>query len=191
MESLSVSASNVGNIGGSLEQFDPRNGVSKDSSGDRMWKTVLDKLSEFSSALGKASLAGTELSDSIDKVITLVVEFVGDEYESLDCSKLDEIKQDRIQLNGELSSLRQQIRNLEKMESGSEEDVPIDYSRLYQLESQISELDKLIDKLEQLKIIEEKALKTLEEAYGKLQSVSQSISEIKPGHTMSYFPMQW
>lgn len=170
-----------------LDDFKPTGGnTSADTPSQYMWDTVIKALKQFSDAMGKMVTAGTNMSESIVKAINLFDDYI-DEDEVLDCSKLDELKQERTRLYRLLGSTRVNLNKFEKDDPNFTK-----YNNLFaSYEGTINKLDTLIKKIEDLKAKETQALAILEETLSQLKVISQEVNELQPGETVSYMAMPW
>ena len=170
-----------------LDDFKPTGGnTSADTPSQYMWDTVIKALKQFSDAMGKMVTAGTNMSESIVKAINLFDDYI-DEDEVLDCSKLDELKQERTRLYRLLGSIRVNLNKFEKDDPNFTK-----YNNLFASYTEtINKLDALIKKIEDLKAKETQALAILEETLSQLKVISQEVNELQPGETVSYMSMPW
>ena len=186
-KSLDESSSTTSSVKTILDDFKPTGGnTSADTPSQYMWDTVIKALKQFSDAMGKMVTAGTNMSESIVKAINLFDDYI-DEDEVLDCSKLDELKQERTRLYRLLGSTRVNLNKFEKDDPNFTK-----YNNLFASYTEtINKLDTLIKKNEDLKAKETQALAILDETLSQLKVISQEVNELQPGETVSYMSMPW
>ncbi len=170
-----------------LDDFKPTGGnTSADIPGQYMWNEVIEILKQFSDAMGKMVTAGTNMSKSIVKAINLFDDYI-DEDEVLDCSKLDELKQNRTETYSLLWRAKSSLNKFEKDDPNFTK-----YNNLIaSYERTINTLDALIKRIEDLKAKETQALSILDETLSQLKVISQEVNELQPGETVSYMSMPW
>lgn len=186
-KSLDESSSTTSSVKTILDDFKPTGGnTSADTPNQYMWDTVIKVLKQFSDAMGKMVTAGTNMSESMVKAINLFDDYI-DEDEVLDCSKLDELKQERTRLYRLLESTRVNLNKFEKDDPNFTK-----YNNLIASYTEtINKLDALIKKIEDLKAKETQALAILNETLSQLKIISQEVNELQPGETVSYMSMPW
>ena len=165
---LDESSSTISSVKTILDDFKPTGGkTSDDTPGQYMWDIVIEVLKQFSDAMGKMVTARTNMSESISKAISLFDDYL-DDGESLDCSKLTELKQERTRLYRLLGSTRINLNKFEKNDPNFTK-----YSSLIaSYEEKVNSLDVLITKLEDLKVKQNQALAILDETLSQLKVIS-------------------
>ena len=186
-KNLDMSFSTAAGVKTILDDFEPKGGnTSADTPSQYMWDTVIKALKQFSDAMGKLGTIGTNMSESISKAISLFDDYIKD-GESLDCSKLTEIKQERTRLYRLLQNAKFHLSKFEKEDPNFSE-----YNSLItHYEKEVNDKDALIGKLEDLKVKENQALAILDETLSQLKVISQEVNELQPGETVSYMSMPW
>jgi hypothetical protein len=164
------------------------------------WDNVSAKLNEFQSVLLKRIEVANSLSDSIESAINLILDYMG-EYPFLDCSQLDEIKDNKKQCEANIEIIKKAMyatktesvydSNIEgykqvtvNVYSSSEIE---EFQRcIDKLEESISEIQKLINKLEGLGDIYKQAEGILEGAFSQVNSFGSLVSKTVPNNKVVY-----
>lgn len=164
------------------------------------WNNACAKLTEFQAALLKRAEVASALSDAIEAAINLIIDYMG-EYPSLDCSKLEEIKENKRQCEANIE-LIQGAMYATKTESYIDPITQETKSRtvnvysaseiaefqacIDKLRESINEIQKLITKLEGLEDIYKQAEGMLASVFSQIDSFGTAVSNIVPNNKVVY-----
>lgn len=159
------------------------------------WDSVRNKLGEYNTLLVQRMNVASRLGEAIQNALKLLTDYIGD-YESLDTSKLEEIKLARNECYSNICSLENMLKQTREIEVDGVKKVVNVYdagainAKLNNLRNALLELDNLIKKIEGLDEIYLKAEQMLKDAFADVESFGSSVSNIVPTKEMHFVPVQ-
>ena len=155
-----------------------------------VWNRVGSELSQFSRALSARMELANRLSEAIQKALDILLNYMGDEYESLDFSQLPELEANRQRCENQIASIRATIASMSKKDDDGNSKITNDVGyyngMLSEYQNNLFEINKLIDKLNGLKEKYIEAEKILADAFSQINVVGNDFKNIKVGKTVSF-----
>ncbi len=164
------------------------------------WDNACAKLNEFQAALLKRVEVANSLAGAIESAINLIIDYMG-EYPYLDCSQLEEIKENKKQCEANIEMIKGAMyatRTEERIDNitGEVKRITVNvYSAseiaefqrcIDKLQESINEIQKLITKLEGLEAIYKQAEGILAGAFSQIDGFGSSVSSIVPNNKVVY-----
>ena len=154
----------------------------------------------YNDLLDKRSKVATNLSSAINDAVKLLLEYLGEDL-YLDPSKLEEIQQTKKQCENLITNLENSINSQQEVEVVDELgnityklEYIYSYAEREELRSKINELrnetiprlNKLIDKINGLPDIYEKAKEIIRTAYSEIENFSNEVNSITPSDKVTF-----
>ncbi len=190
---LSNDSSNSKNINSSLDSFISG---TKDQLIGVNWDGYRTKMGEYNEAFASGMQIASKMSEAIKEALQILKDYLGDDL-MLDSSKLDYYRKQKTICENSIDSLKGMLTATTTVESkGANGETITSTQLLYdtsEINSKISlaqetltELNRLITKIEGLDEVYNKAEAILQEAFSGLDSFGASVTSIKPDGRFEY-----
>ena len=157
-----------------------------------MWNKVGTQLSEFSNALSERMKLANNLSTAIQKALDILLNYMGEDYASLDYSQLPELEANKKNCETQIANIKASIYNLSNMNSNEESDTANKLAyyngQLTKYQNELQDLNQLIEKLKGLKVKYDEAEKILADAFSEVNLVGDKVANIAVGKTVTFMP---
>lgn len=157
-----------------------------------MWDSVGKQLSQFSNALSERMKLANNLSTAIQKALDLLLNYMGEDYASLDYSQLPELEANKKNCESQIANIKASIYNLSKIDKDEKSDTSNKlayYNRqLTEYQKELEELNRLIEKLKGLKEKYAEAEKILADAFSEVNIVGDKVANVAVGKTVTFMP---
>lgn len=157
-----------------------------------MWNKVGAQLSEFSNALAERMKLANNLSTAIQKALDILLDYMGEDYASLDYSQLPELEANKRNCENQIANIKASIYNLSNMNSNEESDTANKLAyyngQLTKYQNELQDLNQLIEKLKGLKVKYDEAEKILADAFSEVNLVGDKVANIAVGKTVTFMP---
>ena len=157
-----------------------------------MWNKVGTQLSEFSNALSERMKLANNLSTAIQKALDILLNYMGEDYASLDYSQLPELEANKRNCENQIANIKASIYNLSNMSSNEESDTANKLAyyngQLTKYQNELQDLNQLIEKLKGLKVKYDEAEKILADAFSEVNLVGDKVANIAVGKTVTFMP---
>ena len=193
LDTLTKDSEESGSSSNALESF--VNGSSKELNG-KQWETYRGSFASFNAALQARTALAQKLGEAISKALKLLQEYLGTD-QMLDSSKLDEYKRQRQTCLNSIDKLNQMLTATKQVEVAGENgtkklvsvamyDVSEVRAQITQANETLTELDRLIEKIEGLDEVYKQAEAILQEAFTGIDVFKNQVSGITPDRKVSY-----
>ena len=159
------------------------------------WDKFRGKFGEFNTALQARINLAKKLEEAINEALTLLKEYLGDD-QMLDSSKLEEYKKSRQTCQNSIDNLNAMLTETREVQVEEGGQTYITRTTLYdsnEIRSQISlatdtltELDRMIAKIEGLDEVYSRAEAILQSAFAGIDTFRSQVESIVPDATYSY-----
>lgn len=157
-----------------------------------MWDKVGVQLSSFSNALAERMKLANNLSTAIQKALDILLNYMGEDYASLDYSQLPELEANKRNCENQIANIKASINNLLNMSSNEESDTANKLAyyngQLTKYQNELQDLNQLIEKLKGLKVKYDEAEKILADAFSEVNLVGDKVANIAVGKTVTFMP---
>ena len=157
-----------------------------------MWDKVGVQLSSFSNALAERMKLANNLSTAIQKALDILLNYMGEDYASLDYSQLPELEANKRNCENQIANIKASIYNLSNMSSNEESDTANKLAyyngQLTKYQNELQDLNQLIEKLKGLKVKYDEAEKILADAFSEVNLVGDKVANITVGKTVTFMP---
>ena len=175
-------------------------GLFVEESGTRLasnhWDTYRNTFSEFNKAIQARAALATKLGEAISKALQLLKDYLGDD-QMLDSSKLEEYKKHKKTCEESIAKLNEMLNATTQVTRKNSEGqdivitVPLYDSsdiraQISKANETITELDRLIAKIEGLDEVYNQAEAILQEAFSDIDSFKTLVGSIVPDKKVSY-----
>ena len=157
-----------------------------------MWDKVGVQLSSFSNALAERMKLANNLSTAIQKALDILLNYMGEDYASLDYSHLPELEANKRNCENKIANIKASMYNLSNMSSNEESDTANKLAyyngQLTKYQNELQDLNQLIEKLKGLKVKYDEAEKILADAFSEVNLVGDKVANITVGKTVTFMP---
>ena len=190
---LTNDSTNSKNINSSIDSF--INGT-KDQLVGVNWDGYRNKMGQYNEVFSSGMQIASKMGDAIKEALELLKDYLGDDL-MLDSSKLDYYRKQKAICENSIESLRSMLTASKTVESKDASGKTIYTTQLLYDSSEINsklslaqetltELDRLISKIEGLDEVYNKAEAILQDAFSGLDSFGTSVTSIKPDGRFEY-----
>lgn len=180
LEFLNNDGTDSKNISNTLKSF---NSNSQNNLKGESWDKVRAKYTVYDEALTQHSSIASEISQTIQSIITELQNAMNG-YDSIDISKLDELKQQKTSCESKIASIKNMMSQTKfNFKTFTYEPVYNNAELQKSLDAEIKilqELEKLIQTIENIKEICEKAIAKLNSLIQKMSTICSNIEQITP-----------
>ncbi len=152
------------------------------------WDKTRDKMGIYKSALGKRGEIAGALSSAIKEALQILKDYLGTD-EMLDSEKLPELKEQKQVCENSISTLEDMLSQTKVDDKGNTVhvyDTEEVRAQLALARETLKEIERLIEKIEGLDEVYNKALGILEGAYQQVVEYATQVSGIKPSGKYQY-----
>lgn len=150
------------------------------------------QLSSFSNALAERMKLANNLSTAIQKALDILLNYMGEDYASLDYSQLPELEANKKNCETQIANIKASIYNLSNISSNEESDTANKLAyyngQLTKYQNELQDLNQLIEKLKGLKVKYDEAEKILADAFSEVNLVGDKVANIAVGKTVTFMP---
>ena len=163
----------------------------KDKLSGEQYDKFRSQFEKFSESLGKRMALAASLGAAIKEAIQLLVDYIGEDT-CLDSSKLDEYKQERQTCANSIDTLKgmlsatQQVEQNGVMVTVSKYDSSEINQKIALAEQTLTELDRIIAKVEGLDAVYAKAEAILSGVFSQIDGFKSTVASITPSGLYSY-----
>lgn len=158
-----------------------------------MWDAVRTKMQEFQDVFQKQASLVDEFGSAIQQALKLLYDCVGDnvDYDFLDTDQLEELNNKKSVLQAKLDNLNKGEQKQTGYETVNGQQVPkyetvYDNAAIESTKSELADVEKLIAKTEEFKVVYNEAVSILDAAFSKVQAFASVVNSVQVSKKATY-----